>query len=81
LVGGGDGAGAERRGDHDVLDPAGVVARISVGLITATSFAWTPPTVTCGWPEKLVPVMVITVPPCVGPVFGDTAATVGGDPV
>ena len=40
-----------------------------------------PPKLTAVAPLKLVPVMVTTVPPVVGPLLGLTAVTVGGGDV
>jgi hypothetical protein len=66
--------------------PGGVVAVIVVELTTCTPVAALPPMTTAVAPVKLVPVMVMTVPPDVGPLFGVTppAFTVGagvGGPV
>jgi hypothetical protein len=58
--------------------PAGVVAVIWVPLTTTTLVAAVPPTVTVAPVAKFVPVIVTGVPPPVGPLFGDTAVTVGG---
>src|SRR5438876_12052197 len=57
---------------------AGVVAVICVALTTVTPVAAVPPTVTVAPAAKLVPVIVIAVPPAVGPEVGLTAVTVGG---
>jgi len=57
--------------------PAGVTAVIEVVSTTTTLVAATPPTVTLLAPVKLVPVMVIAVPPAVGPEAGLTLAIVG----
>src|SRR5438132_9987559 len=57
---------------------AGVVALICVALTTLTPVAALPPMVTVAVGSKLVPVMVIAVPPVVGPEVGLTAPTVGG---
>ena len=57
--------------------PAGVTAVMEVALTTTTPVAATPPTVTLLAPVKLVPVMVIAVPPAVGPEVGLTLAIVG----
>ena len=46
-----------------VAVPAGVTAEIVVELTTVTCCAAAPPTVTCGVPVKLVPVMVMRVRP------------------
>ena len=58
-------------------DPAGVTAVIEVASTTFTLVAATPPTVMLLAPVKLVPVMVIAVPPAVGPEVGLTLAIVG----
>ena len=58
--------------------PAGVVAVIEVVLTTTRLVAATPPTVTLVAPVKLLPVIVIAVPPAVGPTFGATTEIVGG---
>ena len=55
--------------------PIGVVAVITVALLVTTA-ALTPPTVTVAL-AKLVPVIVIVVPPTAGPLDGLTLATVG----
>jgi len=57
--------------------PAGVVAVIDVALTTATFVAATPLTVTLVAPVKLVPEIVIEVPPLVGPDVGLTVEMVG----
>src|SRR5437879_6142782 len=57
---------------------AGVVALICVALTTPTPVAALPPTATVAVASKLVPVMVMAVPPAVGPEVGLTASTVGG---
>ena len=57
--------------------PAGVTAVMEVALTTFTLVAATPPTVTLLAPVKLVPVMVIAVPPRVEPEVGLTLAMVG----
>jgi hypothetical protein len=57
--------------------PAGVVAVIDVLLTTTTFVAAALPNVTVAPVAKFVPVMVIAVPPVVGPLFGLTLATVG----
>jgi hypothetical protein len=51
---------------------------IWVVLLTMKEPAALLPNLTAVAPEKLVPVMVTLVPPCIGPVFGLTLATVGG---
>ena len=58
--------------------PAGVTAVTVVELTTLTEVAATPPIVTELVPVKFVPVIVIAVPPAVGPVFGLTDEIVGG---
>jgi hypothetical protein len=58
--------------------PAGEVAVIWVALLTVKEAAALLPKLTAVAPEKLVPVMVTLVPPCIGPVFGLTLATAGG---
>ena len=58
--------------------PAGVTAVTLVDETTTTLVAATPPTVTLVAPVKLVPVIVIAVPPKVEPVAGETEETVGG---
>ena len=57
--------------------PAGVTAVIEVALTTTTLVAATPPIFTLVAPVKLVPVMVIAVPPLNTPEFGITDAMVG----
>ena len=61
--------------------PAGVVAVIVVLFTTTTFVAAMPPNVTVAPAAKFVPVIVTAVPPAVGPLFGDTLVTVGGDHV
>ena len=56
---------------------AGVLAVIVVLLFTITPVAAVPPTVTVAPEAKPVPVIVISVPPAVGPEVGDTVVTVG----
>ena len=56
---------------------AGVFAVIVVLLLTITPVAEAPPTVTVAPKAKLVPVIVICVPPAVGPEVGNTVDTVG----
>ena len=58
--------------------PAGVTAVTLVDETTTTLVAATPPTVTLVAPVKLVPVIVIAVPPAVEPVAGETEEIVGG---
>src|SRR3989475_13016985 len=55
----------------------GVVALICVALTTLTPVAGVPPTVTVAPAAKFVPVIVIAVPPAVGPEVGLTPDTVG----
>ena len=57
--------------------PGGVLAVIDVALTTATFVAATPLTVTLVAPVKLVPEIVIDVPPLVGPDVGLTVEIVG----
>src|SRR2546426_12183963 len=57
---------------------AGVVALICVALTTLTPVAVAPPTVTVAVASKFVPLIVIAVPPVVGPEVGLTPVTVGG---
>ena len=57
--------------------PAGVLAVIDVALTTTTLVAATPFTVTLVAPVKLVPEIVIDVPPLVGPDVGLTDEMVG----
>ena len=57
--------------------PAGVTAVTVVALTTLTEVAATPPSVTELAPVKFVPVIVIAVPPVVGPTFGETDEIVG----
>ena len=57
--------------------PAGVIAVMEVALTTITPVAATPPTFTLVAPVKLVPVMVIEVPPNVVPDVGLTLVMVG----
>lgn len=60
--------------------PAGVVAVICVALTTTTLVAAAAPKVTVAPVVKFVPVIVTGVPPVVGPLFGETALTVGTSP-
>jgi len=55
-----------------------VTAVTLVDETTTTLVAATPPTVTLVAPVKLVPVIVIAVPPAVEPVAGETEEIVGG---
>ncbi len=57
--------------------PAGVFAVIDVTVETTTLVAAMPLTVTLVAPVKLVPEIVIDVPPLVGPEFGLTDEMVG----
>ena len=57
--------------------PAGVLAVIEVALTTTTLVAEAPPIFTLVAPVKFVPVMVIVVPPVVGPDVGVTLLIVG----
>ena len=56
---------------------AGVVAVMVVELTKAKVAALTPPMVTPVAPVKLVPVMVMLVPPATGPLTGEILLTVG----
>src|SRR5262249_25820865 len=58
--------------------PAGEVGVIWVVRLRVKEPAALLPNLTAVTSEKLVPVMVTLVPPCIGPVFGLTLATVGG---
>jgi hypothetical protein len=58
--------------------PAGVVAVIVVLLVTTTLVAAAAPNDTVAPDAKFVPVIVIDVPPTVGPLLGLTPVTVGG---
>ena len=55
-----------------------MTAVMLVGETTTTLVAATPPTVTLVAPVKLVPVIVIVVPPAVEPLAGETDEIVGG---
>jgi len=57
--------------------PAGVVQVTEVAETTTTLVHAAPPTVTAVAPVKLVPVIVMDVPPAVVPDAGETAVTVG----
>ena len=57
---------------------AGVTAVIFVAFTTTTEVASFVPILTEVAPVKFVPVIVIAVPPVVGPKFGVTEVTVGG---
>lgn len=56
---------------------AGVVALMLVALLTVTAVAAVPPTETVEPAKKLVPLMVMRVPPVLGPLVGLTAVIVG----
>ena len=56
---------------------AGVVVVIEVLFTTVTPVAAVPPRLTVAPVWKLVPVMVMAVPPATGPLVGKTDATVG----
>ena len=58
-------------------DPAGVVQVIDVAETTTTLVQALPPTVTAAPAAKLVPVMVIAVPPAVEPELGEIDPMVG----
>ena len=57
--------------------PVGVVQVAVVLLITVNTVHATPPTVMLVAPVKLVPVMVMDVPPKVVPLAGEMVVTVG----
>jgi hypothetical protein len=57
--------------------PAGVTAVTVVALTTDTLVAAAPPIVTLVVPVRFAPVIVIGVPPAVGPAFGLTDEIVG----
>ncbi|GAB3059091.1 hypothetical protein GCM10027053_21230 [Intrasporangium mesophilum] len=57
--------------------PAGEVTVSWVGLVTVRVVPVAVPNLTLVAPVRLVPVIVTTVPPVVGPPFGETALTVG----
>ena len=59
--------------------PAGDVAVICVALTTVKLLAAVTPNLTVVAPVKLVPVMVTSVPPLVGPLVGVIPVTVGGE--
>ena len=63
----------------DPEDPDGDTAVTVVKEVTLNDVAATEPNLTAVAPVKLVPVMVVEVPPAVEPVFGLTLVTVGGD--
>ena len=58
-------------------EPDGVVAVMVVALVMTTFVAATPPTVTVVAPVRLVPVMVMAVPPLADPLVGETDVMVG----
>ena len=60
--------------------PDGVTAVTVVALTTTTEVAAFPPTLTELVPVRFVPVIVIAVPPLVGPTFGETDEIVGPAP-
>ena len=60
--------------------PDGVTAVTVVALTTTTEVAALPPTLTELVPVRFVPVIVIAVPPLVGPTFGETDEIVGPAP-
>jgi hypothetical protein len=57
--------------------PAGATAVIDVLEFTTNDVAAVPPKVTPDAPVKAAPEMVTEVPPCAGPVAGDTCVTIG----
>jgi hypothetical protein len=57
--------------------PTGVVAVIEVLLTTVTPVAAVVPNFTVAPFTKFAPVIVTDVPPPAGPLFGETAVTVG----
>ena len=57
--------------------PAGVEQVAEVADVTVTPVHTEPPTVMPVAPVRLVPVMVMVVPPVVGPLVGETEVTVG----
>src|ERR1035441_1319590 len=60
--------------------PGGVIALISVPLLTTTEAADWPAKVTPAPNSNPLPVMVTEVPPLVRPLFGVMPVNVGGDP-
>jgi hypothetical protein len=62
---------------HASPDPAGAVAVIEVFELTVKLVASVAPNFTDVTPMKSVPVMVIVVPPAVGPVAAEIEVTVG----
>ena len=59
--------------------PAGVVQVAVVLFVMLNAEQAEPPTLMPVAPVKLVPVMVMDVPPAVGPLVGDMDVTVGGE--
>lgn len=58
-------------------DLAGTTAEIVLEFITVKDLAFVPPNVTAVVPNKLVPKMVTTVSPAVGPLVGESDVIVG----
>jgi hypothetical protein len=58
--------------------PAGEVAVIDVALLTVNEVAGVPPNRTAFAPVKLLPAMIMGVPPAAGPLFGEIEVTDGG---
>ena len=56
---------------------AGVIAVICVSEFTTKLFALAPPIITLRVPVKYIPLMVMDVPPAIGPVYGFTDVIVG----
>ena len=56
---------------------AGVIAVICVSEFTTKLFAFVPPIIMPSVPVKCVPLMMMDVPPAIGPVYGFTDAIVG----
>jgi hypothetical protein len=59
--------------------PAGEIAVIDVALLTVNEVAAVPPNCTTVARARLSPVMVTSVPPAVGPLFGEIEVTDGPD--
>ena len=57
--------------------PAGAVAMIDVAELTVKVVALAAPNFTAVAPRKLVPVIVMAVPPAIGPALGDSEVTAG----
>jgi hypothetical protein len=57
--------------------PEGDVAMIELALVTVNAVAATLPNVTAVAPVKLLPEMVILVPPAAGPLVGEIEVTLG----